>query len=1341
MKLISMHIDNFGGLHDFDYFFEDGLNIILQDNGWGKTTMAAFLKAMLYGLDSKRTKDITENERRRYLPWQGGKYGGSLVFEAGGTNYKVIRTFGERASSDKTRIINADTNVSARIDPEKIGDEMFRLDANAFQRSIFITQNGLTIDGAASSIHARLNKLVSQANDVSAYDGAIADLTQQIKYYEKTGDRGRLGEIKRQISSSEKQRIRFEYEIKAQDAARVRISYIDELLSKINDELKDKKEKLDIVSGEAKKQEASRQLLAEVDLQLRETQAQLDEIKGELGGNIPDNEELELVRKNDQTISSLQNQLSELQASYADLVKNHNDLMAKYEGRMPSTVQLDEIQNTYSELQGVLSTGDDHPEENSESESFVLIDALNEEETDYVSELKNVISLLPELQTLTDASLNQERAILQDIQNWEGDKKSYYLWASEVKRLQPELDNLADYAPDKIAPSIEKLEQIEGEQKLIDIRKNELAKFSLTADEEKLISNYPEQLPDISGCDSIIDKIRESERCELEKQGLKLRLEGEKSKAESLRISYDQISDVPNEDASSVTEPQKPASTALIAAGVLIIAVGIVLGIIMKPALAAISAIGVILLLLGVTGNNKYKTQLQEYEHYKGEALKREEIKKKKADLSSQLDNVNKTLEEINKQIYELETDQNNKLNTVKEWIKKWTGSDSECTESFVRNLSNEFEKVRKARAKKTTFKELDAFVEEASERIRINRADAELSFPEISGMDNSQALELLKSNEKKYNVANVQYQTALRKEKEVLAELKLTKEEIDASQSPKNRELVEKKKEIEEQLTSNLNRANVILSKIGLYATPDKYAEVIHTAEKMLNEYMHYKERAEERGIRQQKRQQTVEQLENKLNDSLLILGKLYLDLDLPDRLSLVRKDISSENTLKDKIEDNVHTQELVENGLESATKAVNDFIEKYSDQNGEGNDITGVLSKAARCNELTAAIGQLEKQKDSIQSEEHVTSEGESSKEESELRIQISELEERRDSLLVEYTQKSDQIRQADSALEQYSDVANEIGRLYEQKQKAQNTVLMLKKTIQLITMAKENLADRYLSKVEQLFNSYMQVWLNNDAVKGILDIDFNVQIEENDKAHVAEGYSTGYCDLIDFCMRLALVDTLFENEQPFLIMDDPFVNLDEDRLDKALELLNVLAANKQIVYFVCHPIRATETEQDSISREKFVKLAEATRKALGERRIKTFSSVKKKIQKSPRELYKVIETTSALPFSPAKADYVITNNIFSMPFVINTLGIPRDNTYELFFIDAIGHVLNERQILEINNGKLSADRLTFSLNTRDDSGDQYELMIRESGQDDYEVIARIPFKVNLAFTSFDF
>ena len=34
MKLLRMHVDNFGGLHDYDFSFEDGMNIILEENGY-----------------------------------------------------------------------------------------------------------------------------------------------------------------------------------------------------------------------------------------------------------------------------------------------------------------------------------------------------------------------------------------------------------------------------------------------------------------------------------------------------------------------------------------------------------------------------------------------------------------------------------------------------------------------------------------------------------------------------------------------------------------------------------------------------------------------------------------------------------------------------------------------------------------------------------------------------------------------------------------------------------------------------------------------------------------------------------------------------------------------------------------------------------------------------------------------------------------------------------------------------------------------------------------------------------------------------------------------------------
>ena len=205
MKLISCHVDNFGGLHNFDHNFDEGLNIVLEDNGWGKTTFASFLKAMIYGFDSKRSKDITENERRRYLPWQGGKYGGYLVFEAEGKQYRIERTFGETPRLDRAKIIDLASHMTARINPDELGEYLFHLDANAFQRSVFINQNGILMEGnAASSIHTRLNALVSQANDLAAYDGAVDELTQQIKVYEKTGNRGMLGDVSRSIAEKEK---------------------------------------------------------------------------------------------------------------------------------------------------------------------------------------------------------------------------------------------------------------------------------------------------------------------------------------------------------------------------------------------------------------------------------------------------------------------------------------------------------------------------------------------------------------------------------------------------------------------------------------------------------------------------------------------------------------------------------------------------------------------------------------------------------------------------------------------------------------------------------------------------------------------------------------------------------------------------------------------------------------------------------------------------------------------------------------------------------------------------------------------------------------------------------
>ena len=624
-------------------------------------------------------------------------------------------------------------------------------------------------------------------------------------------------------------------------------------------------------------------------------------------------------------------------------------------------------------------------------------------------------------------------------------------------------------------------------------------------------------------------------------------------------------------------------------------------------------------------------------------------------------------------------------------------------------------------------------------------RAKVDEQYPEIAGLSYENALALLRNQMNAYSVTETQMKTAEKNYRRFISGADVTAEELALPQSPKMPSMIEAGQITTQKLDQLIQEASGLLRELDLDTEPEGILNSLREAEGILGEYRQYERKMKEAAARKLRKQEQLDALQHRLAEKLASIHLENPGEGLPALLAAVRADTSRGVQAQAKIRDMKSDLNRQKANLEQAETAIRTFTELYGhfipDERGI---LQGIYARANAYSEKLAARQELEKQSRSV-GEDHQTAKDTAAPggEEAGLRSEIEKLKEQRDALLIEYTQKSDAIRLADQSLEKYPDLVQEIHRLYDQKQKAQSTLSILKRTIQLIAKAKENLANRYLSKVEDLFNSYMQVWLNNDTVRGILDINFNVSIEENGKAHVAEGYSTGYSDMIDFCMRLALVDTLFEKEQPFLILDDPFTNLDADRLEKALELLNLMAASKQIIYFVCHPIRAVETEENAASREEYLKLAEATRATIQSAKAEGTRS-KAIVRKSPREMYRVSESAASYAVRPANLNYTITNSIFSMSFVMSDTGLGRDASFELFFIDAAGHVLNDRQVIEIHNGKLSTDRVQFSLNTRDDSGDEFELMIRESGQDDYEVVARYQFRAKLAFAgtfSFDF
>lgn len=171
MRLLACHIENFGRLHDFSMEFADGVNTISQPNGWGKSTLAAFFKVMFYGFDSKKAKDAPDKERKLYLPWQGGTYGGELDFEVNGRRYRISRTFGKTERTDQFHLYDLTTNLESSDYSDKIGEELFGLDSGSFRRSVFIAQSEV-LSGSTDAINAKLGNLVENTNDINNYETA-----------------------------------------------------------------------------------------------------------------------------------------------------------------------------------------------------------------------------------------------------------------------------------------------------------------------------------------------------------------------------------------------------------------------------------------------------------------------------------------------------------------------------------------------------------------------------------------------------------------------------------------------------------------------------------------------------------------------------------------------------------------------------------------------------------------------------------------------------------------------------------------------------------------------------------------------------------------------------------------------------------------------------------------------------------------------------------------------------------------------------------------------------------------------------------------------------------------
>lgn len=1353
MRLLGCHIDNFGAFHNYDLTFNDGLNVIMQANGWGKTTLAAFMKAMLYGFDGKRVRKVAENERLRYRPWQGGKYGGSLDFEANGREYRVIRTFGATGARDNVRIVYIDTGKSALSETgPNVGEWLFGLDANAFQKSVYVVQNGLVLDTSMASLRNRLNSLVNEADDVAGFDKAQARLEERRKHYKKTGNRGAIADISKDIARLVDADARSDARIAELRSIDGEIAACDSSMEELDKRIAEAQE----MAREDQEAEQRGRALKRVSDQLRErlqaAETAYDKATKEAGGGSLDDLTVSKTRQEISELKRLETDADAARAS-ADAADEKRSQVAKgYPNGLPKRQELREMRDALTELasreealRASRPAGD---------KSTAWLSAAAAADPTLADRSEAAIARLDDVNETVEAGRAAQDELRSARARWDERRRAVLQLASESAERSEALPDDAEEQIAELRGDARDLRSATAELATMDVRLETLR--TQVSDEQK-------KLDSLQGGSAV----GEAESGKLEEQAVEVASAAESAnraretrdervaEAEELRRRVKEAENRLAEQ-KAAAEQSKPTTPTVPIACFAAAAIAVVAGI-ATGALVALLAIGVVLAAVGVVLLMRGRPEAP--------AGPDPEMARAASDASDAYAKARQEAESAERHLADAEErhrDASESLTTLVGELFPDETFDSATIAAQVpilrQRLNARAEQEKKVRDLRDRLDAAEAEAEEARAR-----ADAIVArHPDLPGDEYGSLASAM--DERAMELENLQ-RDALSSRKRLLdavsedsagyavpadgSDLEGIVKAFEQEEAPEAARLLESERQaalVAEEYAAELS------GLLGAFGLDGVEADSISVgAERLSKAVSTYREEEARKQASEQElraREADIALARAELDKWAHDMGKHGAD-DLTDgwfaaaeeAISADERAAWEEKRARRKADDSRNAAEKLRGGLLS-------FFASHGVEHPEDMDVElDALSKRAsevsnlrKARDLASAeLSQwMSKNRDAVEAAE-ARAKGPQAR--ADASRQLDQLRQLRDSLVRQKAQCEEQRSAVLQSLEGRLVAHQELALLSKKKQRAATNLFTVQKTAEYLLSAREGLDGRYLGDLTDRFSDYANAWLDGEGIEARVSPDFNVAISEGSKAHDVAGYSTGYQDLLDICFRMALVDTVFQAEPPFLIMDDPFSSLDEDKIRKAFMLIATLSSKYQVIYFTCHPSRTEEGVTGEAS-AAFVLPEQQARRELPRARAKREAEERAKAQAELVASYAVVPVARGrASIAPAGKRHSISSNLFNVSFVVDESNGSRDNSFEVHFIDSKGRALCDRQSVEVIGGHAVPDKVRFSLTTRDDSGDTYDMIVHENGREPAELAARIPFRAEVSFASDDF
>lgn len=182
----------FGKLEKATLKLGSGMNVLQAENEAGKSTWSAFLRAMLYGIPtSQRDKAGFLAEKNRYAPWSGAALEGSMTLDWDGREVILRRKAKGANPFGNVQAVDAATGEQIpELCVDKPGEVLLGVEREVFERSAFVGQASMTVDGAPA-----LEKRIAALLTAGQEEVSFSQVQRQLKDWRNRRQHNKTGLI------------------------------------------------------------------------------------------------------------------------------------------------------------------------------------------------------------------------------------------------------------------------------------------------------------------------------------------------------------------------------------------------------------------------------------------------------------------------------------------------------------------------------------------------------------------------------------------------------------------------------------------------------------------------------------------------------------------------------------------------------------------------------------------------------------------------------------------------------------------------------------------------------------------------------------------------------------------------------------------------------------------------------------------------------------------------------------------------------------------------------------------------------------------------------------------